>query len=82
MKNPGFLHWQAAVRVLQYREATKLVGLRYIGGLQVEGMCDSSWGDDVDDRRSQAAFVFTMGRDGCELEVLEIRRGVSFYHRG
>ena len=24
-------------------------------------MCDSSWGDDIDDRRPQAAFVFTMG---------------------
>ena len=24
-------------------------------------MCDSSWGDDIDDRRSQAAYVFTMG---------------------
>ena len=41
--------------------ATELVGLRYTGGLELEGMCDSSWGDDIDDRRSQAAFVFTMG---------------------
>ena len=48
------------MRVLQYLEATKLVGLRYTGGLELEGMCDSSWGDDIDDRRSQAANVFTM----------------------
>ena len=47
--------------MLQYLEATKLVGLRYIGGLDLEGMCDLSWGDDVDDRKSQAANVFTMG---------------------
>ena len=61
LKNLGFLHWQAAIRVLQYLQATKLAGLRYIGGLDLEGMCDSSWGDDVDDRKSQAAYVFTMG---------------------
>ena len=61
MKNPGSVHWQAAVRVLQYLEVTKLVGLRYIGGLDLKGMCDSSWGNDVDGRRSQAAYVFTMG---------------------
>ena len=53
LKNPGFFCWQAAIRVLQYLEATKLVGLRYIDGLDLEGMCDSSWGDDIDDRRSQ-----------------------------
>ena len=47
--------------MLQYLEATKLVGQRYIGGLNLEGMCDSLWGDDVDDRRSQAACVFIMG---------------------
>ena len=47
--------------MLHYLEATKLVGLRYIGGPDLEGMCDSSWGDDVDDRRSQAAYMFTMG---------------------
>ena len=47
--------------MLQYLEAAKLVGLRYIGGLNLEGMCDSSWGDNVDDKRFQAAYVFTMG---------------------
>ena len=61
LKNPGLVHWRAAIRVLQYLEATKLVGLCYTGGLELEGMCDSSWGDDLDDRRSHAAFVFTMG---------------------
>ena len=34
LTNPGLMHWQAAVRVLQYLEATKLVGLRYTGGLE------------------------------------------------
>ena len=35
--------------------------LPYASGLELEGMCDSSWGDDVDDKKSHAAFVFTMG---------------------
>ena len=61
LKNPGLMHWQAAVRVLQYLEATELVGLRYTGGPELEGMCDSSWGENIDDRRSQAAVVFTRG---------------------
>ena len=61
LKNPGLMHWQAAVRVLQYLEATELVGLRCTGGLESEGMCDSSWGENIDDRRSQAAVVFTRG---------------------
>ena len=55
------MHWHVSVRVLRYIQATKLVGLHYVGGLDLERMCDSSWGDDVDDRKSQAAYVFTMG---------------------
>ena len=47
--------------VFQCLEATKLVGLRYIGGLDHQEMCDSSWRDDVDDRKSPAACVFTKG---------------------
>ena len=47
--------------LLQYLEATELVGLRHTGDLELEGMGDSSWGDDIEDRKSQAAFVFTMG---------------------
>ena len=61
LKNPGLMHWQAAVRVLLYVGATKLVGLRYTSGLELEGMCDSLWGDNIDDRRSPSAFVFAMG---------------------
>ena len=47
--------------MLQYLEVTKFVGLRYIGGMDLEGVCGSLREDDVDDRRSQAAYVFTMG---------------------
>ena len=52
LKNPGIVHWRAAIRVLQYLEGTKLVGLRYTGGLKLEGMCNSLWGGDLDGRRS------------------------------
>ena len=38
-----------------------MVGLRLTGGVELEGMCDSSWGDDINDTRSQAAYVLTMG---------------------
>ena len=47
--------------MLEYLEATELIGRRYIGGLNHEGVCDSSWGDDVDDRKPQAAYVLTVG---------------------
>ena len=74
LKKPGVMHWQAAVGVLQYLEATKLVGLRYIGGLDLEGMCDSSWGDDVDDQKSRATYVFTMGETVVSWKLSEVSR--------
>ena len=49
LKNPGFAHCQAAIRVLQYLVSTKEVGLMFSGGLELEGMCDASWAEDIDD---------------------------------
>ena len=35
-----------------FRKSTELV---------LSGMCDASWGEDLDDRKSQAGYVLTLG---------------------
>jgi hypothetical protein len=57
------LHWKAAKRVLRYlRSSTDLTLL--IGGSSpplLEGFTDSSWADDLTDRRSSQGYGFRLG---------------------
>jgi hypothetical protein len=58
----GPQHWKAALRLLGYLKATANYQL-VLGGnaSQLEGHSDSSWADDIVDRRSSQGFCFNLG---------------------
>ena len=63
--NLGRVHWEAALRLLAYVQATTTVDLRYTGeapGIfpRVIGMSDASWATHVDDCTSQAGYFFDL----------------------
>jgi len=56
-------HWKAARRVLHYLKQTADWSLT-LGGVdppQLQGYCDSSWGDEKATRRSTLGYCFSMG---------------------
>ena len=71
--DPGYQHWKYAKQVLTYLKGTVHVGLHYSaarrgpdGGVQCDpvqlcGLCDASWGEELDTRKSHSAFVFLLG---------------------
>lgn len=63
-RNPGRAHWNAVKRIYQYLLSTRDYGLVYHGSgtgkLSVVGWSDADWASDPDERRSIAAFVFTI----------------------
>jgi hypothetical protein len=67
--NPGRAHWNAALRVLRYLKGTRdyALVLGGAGGTRSEfvGYSDSSWGNDWDDGRSVAGYVFQL--DGATI---------------
>jgi len=71
--DPGFLHWKYAKHVLIYLKSTVTVGLCYSAAPRLQGsrvlseperlcgLCDASWGEELDSRKSHSAFVFLLG---------------------
>jgi len=59
---PTETHWNGLQHLLRYLKGTKKLQL-HIGSkqLQLNGFCDSSFGDDLDSRRSQHGYVFFLG---------------------
>ncbi|CAI7783445.1 unnamed protein product, partial [Closterium sp. NIES-54] len=57
------VHWTAAVRVAKYLATTSGMGLVLGGTRPVEliGLCDSSYADDVETQRSTQGHCFTLG---------------------
>jgi hypothetical protein len=66
MANPGKGHWQAVKWILRYLKGTMQFGLVYNGnantGNCVVGYSDSDFAGNLDDRRSQTGYVFTLSR--------------------
>ena len=75
-QQPTQLHWDSAKQVLRYLKGTSTLGVVYrrpqrnrnvtrvvqgLGDLQLHGFVDASWGEDLNTRRSQSAFVFMLG---------------------
>ena len=51
-------------RIFRYLKGTRLLGLTFSGGpakLTLKGYVDASWGEDLDTRCSQSAYVFMLG---------------------
>lgn len=64
-QNPGKQHWNAVKQIYRYLSNTRDLGLMYqkngTGRLHLEGWADADWASDLDERRSTAAYVFTIG---------------------
>ncbi|XP_071728192.1 secreted RxLR effector protein 161-like [Rutidosis leptorrhynchoides] len=60
----GKVHWQAVQWILRYLKGTTDIGLVFDSGgnTNVTGYVDSDYAGDLDRRRSQTGYVFTLGR--------------------
>ena len=79
--NPGRVHWEAALRLLAYVQATATVGLWYTGDAPgslpwVIGMSDASWATHVDDCTSQAGYFFNLCGGALSWRSYRIKRVV------
>ncbi|KAH9750881.1 Integrase catalytic domain-containing protein [Citrus sinensis] len=67
MANPGYEHWRVVQWIMRYLKGTLEVGLVYGGedknGHTLIGYVDADFGGDLDKRRSQTGYLFTLG--GC-----------------
>jgi len=62
--DPSVYHWECVKRIFRYLKGTRLLGLTFSGGpakLTLKGYVDASWGEDLDTRCSQSAYVFMLG---------------------
>ncbi|CAM8902403.1 unnamed protein product [Rhodiola kirilowii] len=60
--NPGSVHWNAIVRILQYLRFTRNYGLHYTRYPEViEGYTDASWISNIQDSKATSGYVFTLG---------------------
>jgi hypothetical protein len=62
--NPGPAHWKAVKDVLRYVKGTINMGITFDGATELEltAFMDSNFAQDVDTRRSTAAFIFIFGQ--------------------
>ena len=79
--NPGRVHWEAALRLLTYVQATATVRLRYTGEAlgslpRVIGMSDAFWATQVDDYTSQAGYFFNLCGAAVSWRSYRIKRVV------
>ena len=67
MANPGYEHWRAVQWIMRYLKGTLEVGLVYGGegknGHTLIGYVDADFAGDLDKRRSQTWYLFTL--EGC-----------------
>jgi hypothetical protein len=63
MQTPHEIHWKAAKRILRYVRGTVQFGIHYSSGGTplLVGFTDSDWAGDLDDRKSTAGYVFSLG---------------------
>lgn len=62
LQDPSLDHWNAAIRILQYLNATKHFCLTLGGNdLKLVGYSDSDWAEDRDNRRSISGYTFRVG---------------------
>lgn len=62
LQDPSLDHWNAAIQILQYLNATKHFCLTLGGNdLELVGYSDSDWAEDRDNRRSISGYTFRLG---------------------
>ncbi|CAI7843549.1 unnamed protein product [Closterium sp. NIES-53] len=68
------VHWTDAVRVAKYLATTSGMGL-VLGGtrpIELTGLCDSSYADDVETQRSTQGYCFILGAGAVSWRVKHI----------
>ena len=61
MSNPGVMHWQRIMRVLEYLRFTRDYGMHYTRyHVVLEGYNDANWISNVKDSKSHNGYVFTL----------------------
>ena len=61
MSNPSIEHYRAVDVIFRYLAHTCDLSLRYCGNnMNLVGLCDATWGEDLDDRKSVSGFVFLL----------------------
>ena len=66
MSDPGREHWTALKWILKYLKGSMNVGLHFGGGAWskdddiLEGFCDSDYAANLDNRKSQSGYIFTL----------------------
>ena len=62
--NPSAEHWQSVKRILCYIKGTLDWGIQFDGSkekeVQLNGFVDADWGGDVNGRKSQSGYMFTI----------------------
>ena len=62
--NPSAEHWQSVKRILLYIKGTLDWGIQFDGSkekeVQLNGFVDADWGGDVNGRKSQSGYMFTI----------------------
>ncbi|CAI7762822.1 unnamed protein product [Closterium sp. NIES-53] len=74
------VHWTAAVRVAKYLATTSGMGL-VLGGTQpveLTGLCESSYADDVETRRSTQGYCFSLGAGAVSWQSTQSSSVASF----
>eukprot|EP00253_Pinus_taeda_P002405 PITA_02405 len=63
MQNPHESHWKATKRILHYVRGMVQFGIHYREEASplLVGFTDSNWAGDLDDQKSTAGYVFTLG---------------------
>ena len=63
METPKYSHWQERKRILKYVNGTKGFGILYTteNDFKLVGYIDSDWIGSLDDRKSNARYMFHMG---------------------
>ena len=62
--NPSGEHWQSVKRILRYIKGTLDLGIQFDGSkedeLKLSGFVDADWGGDVNGRKSQSGYIFSL----------------------
>jgi hypothetical protein len=66
MSNPSIYHFKELKKLWGYILNNPLKGLQYNckGDLQLKGYTDSSWADDINNRKSTSGYLFSLGEIG------------------
>jgi len=63
MSSPKTVHWTGMKKILRYLSGTQEMGIKLskVTDFTITGYCDSDWGGDKADRKSQTGVLIYLG---------------------